>query len=228
MLLDLSHLHYAVLQRIILDGYAPTIETLSEIFGRTAEDVIQTLRDLEEYHGVVLHPKTSEVWVIHPFALSPTNFWVRSARGQWWGNCAWCSLGIASILKDDVIITTTLGGETKQITFSVIDGRLESDQSLLVHFPIPMAKAWDNVTFTCSVMQVFSSENAIDDWCKRHNLAKGDVQPIETVWQFAQVWYGNHPREDWKKWTLEEAKSIFQQFNFTHDVWNIATTNSRF
>jgi hypothetical protein len=228
MLLDLSHLHHVLLKQIIVDGYAPTVKTLTEIFGRSSDDVIQSLKDLEEYHGAVLHPKISEVWVIHPFALSPTNFWVKSARGQWWGNCAWCSLGIASILKHDVTITTTLGGETDQIRFNIKDGYLESDQPLLIHFPIPMAKAWDNVTFTCSVMQVFTSENEIDDWCKRHNLPKGDVQPIENVWQFAQVWYGNHLREDWKKWTLEEAKSIFQQFNFTHDVWNVATTNSRF
>ena len=228
MLLNLSHLHHVILKQIISNGHAPSIHTLSETFRRSEEDVVQCLNDLEDYHGVVLHPKTSEVWVIHPFALSPTNFWVESDRGRWWGNCAWCSLGIAAILKEDVTITTTLGGETNQIKFSIRDGQIESDQSLFVHFPIPMRNAWDNVIFTCSVMQAFSSEKEVDDWCKRHNIPKGDVQSIATVWEFAEVWYGNHLREDWKKWTLEEAKAIFQQFNFTHDIWSIATTNARF
>ncbi|CAF4193755.1 unnamed protein product, partial [Rotaria sordida] len=53
--------------------------------------------------------------------LSPTNFWVESAKGQWWGNCAWCSLGIAAIINEDVTITTTLGGESKQIKFAIKD-----------------------------------------------------------------------------------------------------------
>ena len=111
--LNVSHLHYVIIREIISSGYAPAIDGLSTIFQRSKEDILQCLKDLEEYHGVVLHPKTSEVWIIHPFALSSTNFWVKSNQGQWWGNCAWCSLGIASILKEDVTITTTLGGEDK-------------------------------------------------------------------------------------------------------------------
>jgi len=228
MNLDLSHLHHVLLKEIILNGFAPSIQTLSNIFQQSKENVIKSLKDLEEYHGVVLHPKSSEVWVIHPFSLSPTNFWVESTKGQWWGNCAWCSLGIASILKEDVTITTTLAGEFKQIKFNIKDRKIVVDQSLFVHFPIPMKNAWDNVIYTCSLMQIFNSESEVNDWCKRHNITKGDVQPIEKVWNFAQVWYGNHLDEDWKKWTGDQAQSIFQQFNLNADIWNIDKTNSRF
>ncbi|CAF4262425.1 unnamed protein product, partial [Adineta steineri] len=95
MNLNLSSLHHILLRGIVENGYAPPIETLSIDFQRTKQDIIQCLKDLEEYHGVVLHPKTSEVWIIHPFSLSPTNFWVKTSKCQWWGNCAWCGLGIA-------------------------------------------------------------------------------------------------------------------------------------
>jgi len=148
-------------KEIISNGYSPTIESLSKIFHRSEEDIIKCLKDLQEYHGVVLHPKTSEVWVIHPFSLSPTNFWVKSNQGQWWGNCAWCSLGIAAIINSDVTITTTLGGENKQISIEIKDGEIISDKTLFIHFPIAMKNAWDNVIFTCSVMQIFSCESDV-------------------------------------------------------------------
>jgi hypothetical protein len=228
MNLDISHLHHIILKEIILNGYAPTIETLSKIFDRSKEDIIECLKDLQEYHGVVLHPKTFQIWVIHPFSLSPTNFWVKSNQGQWWGNCAWCSLGIAAIIKEDVTITTTLGGEYKQINIQIKDGEIVPNQSLFIHFPIAMKNAWDNVIFTCSLMQIFCSESEIDDWCKRHQYSKGDIQPIENIFNFAKIWYGNHLEQDWKKWTNEQAKEIFQKFNLIHDIWNIPSTNKTF
>ncbi len=228
MNLDVSHLHYTLIKEIISNGYSPTIESLSKIFHRSKEDIIKCLKDLQEYHGVVLHPKTSEVWIIHPFSLSPTNFWVKSNQGQWWGNCAWCSLGIAAIINSDVTITTTLGGENKQISIEIKDGEIISDKTLFIHFPIAMKNAWDNVIFTCSVMQIFSCESDVDDWCKRHNYTKGDVQPIENIWNFAKIWYGNHLSQNWTKWTNEQAKSIFEQFNLTNDIWKIPQTNKTF
>ncbi|CAF4116668.1 unnamed protein product [Adineta steineri] len=91
-----------------------------------------------------------------------------------------------------------------------------------------MKNAWDNVVFTCSVMQIFLSEIDIDNWCKRHNFLKGDIQPIENIWNFARIWYGNHLHQDWKKWTNEQAKLIFEKFNLTHNIWDIPQTDSRF
>ncbi|CAF2388634.1 unnamed protein product [Rotaria sp. Silwood2] len=228
MELNLARLHCVLLQTIIEKGHTCSIEDLSKIFQRSPHDVIQCLHHLQEYHGVVLHPKSSEVWIIHPFSLAPTNFWVESARGKWWGNCAWCSLGVASLLQEDVTITTTLGGEATQIQFQIKNGEIISAQPLFVHFPIPMKNAWDNVIFTCSVMLIFTSDLAVDDWCQRHRLPKGDIQPIEKIWKFAQAWYGNHLREDWKKWTAEEALSIFNQFNLTNNIWQIPVANVRF
>ena len=35
------------------------------------------LYDLQEYHGVVLHPNEPRVWVLHSFSLAPTSFYVR-------------------------------------------------------------------------------------------------------------------------------------------------------
>jgi hypothetical protein len=220
-------LHYAIIKHIIEKGYAPDIETLSNILNSDVKEVGTALFDLQDEHGVVLHPNSPTIWVIHPFSLAPTNFVVKSSKGLWWGNCAWCSLGIAALLKEDVSITTNLGAHGEQVIIQIIDGKLQ-EKDLIVHFPIPMKYAWDNVLYTCSNMLVFKDENQVDSWTKRHNIPKGDIQPIDNIWKFSKKWYGNHLNPDWKKWTMKEAKDMFSEFNLKHEVWDLENSDSRF
>jgi len=222
-----SNLHYSIIKGIINNGFAPSVADLSKTLKATINDIEIGLKELQEHHGVVLHPNEPKVWVIHPFSLAPTNFYVRSKKGEWWGNCAWCSLGIASLLNDDVKITTTIGAETKQIEINIINGEIQ-EKNYFIHFPISMKKAWDNVIYTCSNMLVFESEAQIDIWTKKHNIPKGDIQPIENIWNFSKRWYGNHLNPKWKKWTIEEAKEMFNQFNLKDNIWKLNDSNERF
>ena len=141
MELNNSTLHHYILQKIVDTGRSPKICDLSDVFGVEEQGIATALRTLQDYHGAVLHPKSSEVWVMHPFSTAPTNFWIENTEGGWWGNCAWCSLGAAALLDRDLTITTTLGGESKQVVIEIKDGVLMNDD-LFIHFPIPMTKAW--------------------------------------------------------------------------------------
>jgi len=91
-----------------------------------------------------------------------------------------------------------------------------------------MTKAWDNVIYTCSTMLLFDSVRDVERWCDQHRIARGDVQPLSNVWNFAKVWYGNHLNPGWEKWTNEQALDIFKQFSLTHEVWQIPSTQTRF
>ena len=102
------------------------------------------------------------------------------------------------------------------------------DKGYYIHFPIPMKNAWDNVIYTCSNMLVFESEAQVEDWSKRHNIPRGDVQPVEKIWQFAQKWYGNHLNPEWVKWTGEEARQMFIEFGLTDDIWSLYASTERF
>lgn len=223
----LSQLHYHILTFIIEYGFAPDIETLAEMLNIKKKLVIDALYTLQEEHGVILHPNRPEIWVIHPFSLAPANFVVAAGEKKWWSNCAWCSLGVGALLKQDVTITTTLGAQDDRVEIHIKNGKV-IETNLLVHFPVPMRNAWENVIYTCSVMLVFASEPQIDYWCREHNICKGDVQPITRVWEFARVWYGNHLDPNWKKWTADEAGAIFKRFGLTHDIWKIPASDSRF
>ncbi len=222
-----SNLHYMIIKHIIDKGYAPDVKTLARILNSDKIEIEKGLYVLQEYHGVVLHPHEPKVWVIHPFSLAPTNFIVKSAKGVWWGNCAWCSLGVAALLKEDLTITTSLGAHGEQVIIHIEKGEIK-EENLFIHFPIPMKNAWDNVIYTCSNMLVFNNEEQVDEWCARHNIPKGDIQPIKNIWEFSKEWYGNHLNPDWKKWTMKEAKEMFAKFNLTHEIWNLEESGSRF
>ena len=225
--IDHGPLHAMLLQHIIDRGHAPEIAAIARHFDCGIEDAAASLHALQAYHGVVLHPHRTKIWAIHPFSLAPTLFTVKSARGLWWGNCAWCSLGVAALLNEDVSITTTLGGHDEQVVVRIRDGAIDRTD-LFVHFPIRMTEAWDNVVYTCSNMLLFKDADEVDAWCARHDIPRGDLQPIERIWEFSKVWYGNHLAPEWKKWTLQEAQDIFRQFALTSETWALETSGERF
>lgn len=222
-----SSLHHAILRFLIERGFAPDVTELSTMLEASQEDVIAGLQKLQEDHGVVLHPNSSKVWVIHPFSTAPTNFVVRTAHQEWWGNCAWCSLGVAALLNQDLSITTTLGAVGEQVRLDIRRGELV-DTDYVVHFPVPMRRAWDNVLYTCSVMLLFRNERDVDSWCAAHRIPRGDVQPVSKIWEFAKAWYGNHLNPQWTKWTNEQALQLFRQFGLEAETWNIPVSQGRF
>ena len=165
MQLNNSTLHYVVVDTMLERGWAPSAQELSERFGVDRRQIRKALDDLAEYHGVVLHPGSDEIWVVHPFSTAPTGFLVRAGEMEWWGNCAWCSLGIAELAGRTATITTALGAAGRQVTVRISDGEV-LDKDFVIHFPIKMVNAWDNVLFTCSMMLLFEDEAQVDQWCR--------------------------------------------------------------
>src|SRR6478736_6795310 len=98
----------------------------------------QTTRDslkiLEDYHGVVLHSHSGEVWVAHPFSATPTACIAESGGYKWWGNFAWWSLGVIHLVGGDATLTTRLGAIGDEVHITVKDGIL-FDKYYVVHFP---------------------------------------------------------------------------------------------
>lgn len=222
-----SNLHYTIIRYIIDNGYAPDSDTLSQLLNANVPAIEQGLYALQDYHGVMLHPHAPRIWVIHPFSLAPTNFLVKTEHRLWWGNCAWCSLGIAALLKQDLTITTRIAAYDEQVVIEIKDGEI-LNKDLYIHFPVPMMQAWENVIYTCSNMLVFKNEDQVNEWCTRHKIPRGDLQPINNIWEFSKKWYGNHLDPNWQKWTMAEASAIFSSYHLTSDTWKMESSDSRF
>lgn len=77
-------------------------------------------------------------------------------------------------------------------------------------------------------MLVFENEKQINDWTRRHNIPKGDVQPVDKIWAFSKKWYGRHLNPEWTKWTVIEAKQIFRDFELEGKIWDLGDTKERF
>jgi len=222
-----SRLHEAIISFFLERQRPPAIGEVASRFGCSEIDARAGLRALAEYHGVVLHPHSDEVWVAHPFSAAPTTCVVRAGSRRWWGNCAWCSLGLAHLAGGTATIETRLGAIDDHVTIRIDNGRL-IDTDFVVHFPIPMRNAWDNVIYTCSIMLMFRDEAQVDDWCASRGIPKGDVRPIEQVWSFATEWYGRHANADWRKWSMREAAELFKRHGLTGPTWSLSEDAERF
>jgi hypothetical protein len=83
-----EHLHHLLTKYVIETGHAPDLASLSALAGRSEKETDSGLRELEAMHGVNLIPNSTNIWILHPFALFPSAFWVTSDERGWWANCA--------------------------------------------------------------------------------------------------------------------------------------------
>ncbi|KAJ5366653.1 transmembrane protein [Penicillium brevicompactum] len=222
-----SSLHEAIISSFLANQRPPTVSEVATRFECSASEARKGLQTLTEYHGVVLHPNSDEVWVAHPFSAAPTTCVVSSGKRKWWGNCAWCSLGVMHLAGQTATLKTRLGAIGDEVSITVENGEL-LDKDYVIHFPIPMRNAWDNVIYTCSVQLLFRNEAEVDEWCSTRGIPKGDVRPIEQIWNFATEWYGRHADADWTKWSLHDAVEIFRRHNLTGPTWSIGDNSGRF
>lgn len=222
-----SAVHHHLIASLLATGAPADTPELAARTDASPDDVRAALHRLDANHGVVLHPGSDEVWLLHPFSTTPTLFHVAGAGQSWWAPCIWCALGVADLADESVSISTLVAGEQEHLTISVEGDRITPD-GLVAHFPIPVARAWDNVHRHCSLGLVFRSEADIDDWCGRHGVARGAVVPLDQLRRLAEAWYGGHLDPEWRKPTASEARARFESVGLTSDHWWVPDGDERF
>jgi L-amino acid N-acyltransferase YncA len=223
-----GRVHQAIVRSFLEEGRPPGAGELASRLDRPRDHVEAALRALEAAHGVVLHPGTLEVWIAHPFSASPSAVWVAASDGRgWWAPCLWCAAGIVALGAGDATLHARLGGEARDVRIEVRDGRLAS-ADLAVHFALPVRRAWDNVVHWCATVAPFDQDADVSRWCARHGASRGDVVPLSRVLELGREWYGGHLRADWRKWTLGEARAIFERVGLRGEVWSLPAGDERF
>ncbi|MCA9242848.1 MAG: hypothetical protein KDA32_02745 [Phycisphaerales bacterium] len=214
-------MHHTVVRGFIDNGFGPSTAELAGELGISEDSASESLRRLESIHGVVLDPKSGQVWIAHPFSSTPTLFCVVGLAHRWWAPCIWCALGVAALVDEaEVRILTRLGGDGACCEFSTSAQSLASS-GLLAHFPIPPARAWDNVHRHCACTLVFDSEKSITEWCARHRISRGEVLPLAHAAAFARIWYGDHLSREWRKPSLSDAQALFERAGLTSRHWRL-------
>jgi hypothetical protein len=129
-------------------GVPPASRELAAQFGVAPDDTLRTLREMNIGKAILPDPKTGEIWMAGPFAASPTEYKVVGRHTQWFANCAWDMLGIASIVGEPVHIDARCGDCGEAMTFDVDASDAELDDDSVVHFLVPAAHWYDDIGFT--------------------------------------------------------------------------------
>jgi hypothetical protein len=206
-------------------GFAPPLGELAARLGVGELAVRDSLRRLHRAHALLLHSGSDEPWVVHPFALTAGSCWVQTRRHGYWANCLYCAFGIAAALDCDAVITTRLGGESKQVRYEVVFGEL-SVTSDVFHLSTPACQWWDNVIAACASFQPFSQLAEIDRWCARHAMPRGADMTISELWSFAREWYGDYLRKPWRKRSAADAQAVFARHGLRSQFWRLEDSYS--
>jgi hypothetical protein len=202
-------------------GHAPSTTELAARAQLSIEATEAGLQRLHETHSLLLHPNSTQPWVVHPFALSPGSCWVQTPTLGYWANCLYCAFGIAAALRVDATISTRLGGEATPVTYAITNASPPSSSDVF-HLSTAAARWWDNVIHACASFQPFTSIDDIDPWCTRHALPRGHVMTLAELWAFASDWYGAYVHARWRKRTVDEVRAVFAKHGLVGDFWAIA------
>jgi len=67
----------------------------------------------------------------------------------------------------------------------------------------------------------FRSEDAVEAWCERRSIARGEILTLEQCWVLAQRWYEDRMSPNWKRRSAAEADAIFRAAGLTGSFWSL-------
>src|SRR5687767_2808966 len=126
---------------------APSVEVTAQHFDIDVAQAGSLYRELHDRHAFFLEPGTLSIRMANPFSGIPTDFKVHANGKTYFANCAWDMLGIPVVVHSDAIIEAVCTESNDTIQLEIRDGRV-TNGDLLVHFPLPFARWYDDLTFT--------------------------------------------------------------------------------
>ncbi|TFV84335.1 hypothetical protein E4V99_04530 [Microbacterium sp. dk485] len=190
--MSLSPEHEA-LRRTVYDSFAargrpPDDDELRTSTGRSAQWREEGLRVLENAHHIVR--ERGRIVLAHPFASRDFGFSVKGAHTLWWGGCAWDAFAIPQLVdREPRALVATVCPACGTAHAWVVDRQAPPPGDQAVAFPVPAARAWDDVIRTCSLQRAFCGAACVDSWSARSGVPVETVVDIPTLWRLARHWY---------------------------------------
>ena len=127
--------------------HPPSVNDTAEHFNISYEEAGELYRELHNRHAFFLEPETLTIRMANPFSGIWTDFKVHAKGKTYYANCAWDMLGIPAALHSDAIIEAICTESNDAVQMEIKNGQL-ANSSLLVHFPLPFARWYDDLVFT--------------------------------------------------------------------------------
>jgi hypothetical protein len=138
--------------------HAPSVDETANHFNISVEEAGELYKELHNRHAFFLEPETLTIRMANPFSGIPTEFKVHANGKTYFANCAWDMLGIPIVLHCNAIIEAVFTESNETVQLEIRDGKVAQAAvlgggdaalgSLLVHFPLPFARWYDDLVFT--------------------------------------------------------------------------------
>ena len=125
----------------------PSVDETAQHFNVGIEEAGELYRELHERHAFFLEPDTLSIRMANPFSGIPTDFRVHANGKTYYANCAWDMLGIPAALHTDAVIEAVCTESNATVQLEINNGQI-TDYDLLIHFPLPFARWYDDLVFT--------------------------------------------------------------------------------
>lgn len=125
----------------------PSVDETAQHFNVGIEEAGELYRELHERHAFFLEPDTLSIRMANPFSGIPTDFRVHANGKTYYANCAWDMLGIPAALHTDAVIEAVCTESNETVQLEINNGQI-TNYDLLIHFPLPFARWYDDLVFT--------------------------------------------------------------------------------
>jgi Alkylmercury lyase len=219
--LDVEALRVTVFRRFAESGSAGPAAELAAATGQPEPAVVAALRELAAQRHLVLDGD-DRIVMAHPFSSVPLGFSVMGQRTLWWGGCAWDSFALPHLLPDEgeVLVATRCPACGAPHALSVgSSAPPPGDQ--VAHFPVPVARMWDDVVHTCGGQRLFCSPDCLAAWLNRTGQAEGYVMDLPTLWRFASRWYEGRLEYGYQRRDPVTAAAYFREVGLRGPFWGL-------
>ena len=138
--------------------HPPSVDETAQYFNISPAEAGELYKELNNSHAFFLEPETLMVRMAWPFSAIPTNFKVHANDKTYYANCAWDMLGIPVALQSNAVIEAICTESNDSVQLEIQDAKIAqaavpggedaASSTLLVHFPLPFARWYDDLTFT--------------------------------------------------------------------------------
>ena len=127
--------------------HPPSVDVTAAHFNISNDAAGEYYKELHNRHAFFLDLETLTVRMANPFSGIPTDFKVHANGKTYHANCAWDMLGIPAALHADAVIEAKCTESNELVNLEVKDGKV-TNSDLLVHFPLPFSRWYDDLVFT--------------------------------------------------------------------------------
>jgi hypothetical protein len=125
----------------------PSVEDAAKHFNISTEEASEIYKELHKRHAFFLEPGTLTIRMANPFSGVSTDFKVHAKGKTYYANCAWDMLGIPAALHSDAVIEAVCTESSDVVQVEIKNWQV-ANSNLLVHFPLPFARWYDDLVFT--------------------------------------------------------------------------------